>query len=431
MVPEALRCAVLDRGIELEQATLGVILNGEERSALPSMEGYPWTEIAHEAIYRAICKLRSAGKPAHPSAVHALMPHGECGSYREMGGTRYLGQLVQAAPFMVGVAAEESHLELLRQRASKVRLSDLASELQELSGNPELSAPEALGRVWDKLDAIRTGGVGAPITYRELVRSKVERLKRPAAVYSTGLPEMDLVMQGGMWPSKLYGVAAKRKHGKSLMLGTIALNLANAGVKTLYVTLEQGPDEVTDRMAASELGVNAIHFLKGENPSLSAKVARYAETAPDCLLFEDRAGLSFNELRSMVGRYAAREEIKVFILDYWQLVQGQERGETEAGHLARVAQWLADAARAHGIAILTAAQINRDGQTLGSDGLRRACSMYLHQRKVEIENSQVEQVWLEMEDTRYTPRMDVGSEENPLLYIDKIGPRIMQWGQER
>jgi replicative DNA helicase len=358
------------------------------------------------------------------------MPHGQVGAYRDLGGIRYLGHLTESTALIVGASAEDSYLELLRQRAAKVRLGDLATELLELSGSPSLSAPEAIERVWDKLEAIRTGGVGAPITYRELVRGKVERLKRQAIVYSTGLPEMDRVMQGGMWPGKLYGIAAKRKHGKSLMLGTIALNLANAGVKTLYVTLEQGPEEVTDRMAASELGVNAIHFLKGENPDLSRRVAHYAETAPECLLFEDRAGLSFSELRSMVGRYAAREEIKVFVLDYWQLVQGQERNEPEAMHLAKVAQWLADAARGHKIAILTAAQINRDGQTLGSDGLRRACSMYLHQKKVEVENSSVEQVWLEMEDTRYTPRVDVGSEEQPLLYIDKIGPQIAQWGMK-
>lgn len=426
MNTELQRVAEIGRGVEVEQEALGILLAGDSVAPVPALDGYVWADPTHQAAYAAIRRLRAERRPSPPGAVHALMPNG-LPSYRDSGGVRYLVALAERADF-TGEPFEASQLELLAERGRRLQLRDLACELLELADNPSLSAADALAKLWPSLEALRAAGDVRPKTYRQLVREKGPALRVPPVVYRTGIPALDEVMQGGMWPGKLYAIAARMKHGKSLILGTVAHQLARDGVPTLYLTLEMGPEAVTDRMAAADLGTNAMAFLTRRDPTLPGMVERYAETAPECLLFEDRAGVTFAELKSIASRYVRRRGVKVIVLDYWQLVQGQERGETEAGHLGRVAQWMADYARVEGIAILTAAQVNREGQTRGGDGLRLACSMYLRQHKIEREGGTFEEVWLEMEDTRYTPRADIGSEQQPKLYIDRVGPRIAQYG---
>ena len=78
----------------------------------------------------------------------------------------------------------------------------------------------------------------------------------------------------------------------------------------------------------------------------------------------------------MVGRAIVRHGIKGVILDYWQLVGGKVRNESEEFHLRNIAQWLADTCRKHSIWALVAAQVNQEGNTRGGEGLKLACDVY-------------------------------------------------------
>ena len=84
--------------------------------------------------------------------------------------------------------------------------------------------------------------------------------------------------------------------------------------------------------------------------------------------------------------------------------------------------------RRHDLVGLTAAQINRQGETRGGDGLRMACDWYAHLHPSEM-GIPASDRWLEVLDSRYTLRRDLGTKDRPALTIDKIGPTMIELTQ--
>ena len=130
---------------------------------------------------------------------------------------------------------------------------------------------------------------------------------------------------------------------------------------TVWVADEAQIDSVT---AVSGSGpAYVFHFIEclqaaGESMGFDGATAR--KLAIDTVLGAARLAAASDESPAVL-----RERVKLVVVDYWQLVVGCPRGETEAQHLAGVAQWLADFMRRHDLVGLTAAQINRQGETRG------------------------------------------------------------------
>jgi len=150
------------------------------------------------------------------------------------------------------------------------------------------------------------------------------------------------------------------------------------------------------------------------------------------LRMDKKPGMTFSGLKNAISRAAIKGQIKGVIVDYIQLVKPDiDFKGTQAQHYDDVAQYLADAAKVYGVWILGAAQINRDGEVRGGDGLLNACDMAIYQHKmkdkqfIDGENGEHEVVWLEMRASRYTLYRDLGSDEQAGAYfVKKKGPYI-------
>src|SRR5262249_15203950 len=158
----------------------------------------------------------------------------------------------------------------------------------------------------------------------------------PAVIYPTGLAALDEAIGGGLIAGKLYGISARKKVGKTVLLGTLSHNLARAGVSHLFIALEMSPEEIEQRNAARELGINSIAFLKEPTKDLARRVAEYACDLGETAFYESAPGATLDEVRRMVSRAVVQHGIKGVILDYWQLVAGKARNETEEYHLRNV-----------------------------------------------------------------------------------------------
>lgn len=245
-----------------------------------------------------------------------------------------------------------------------------------------------------------------------------EGLRNPLPCYATGIGELDHVLSGGFFAGKCYAVAARKKAGKTALAGTISHNLNRQGTKHLFVAGEMSPPEIEQRNMAREFGVNSVQFLTPQRESLIGRAGDYAATIPNSMIYEHAPGLSFDTLRRMVASAKSQHGASGVILDYWQVVTGKQRSETEEYHLRAVAQWLADECRRQNLWCLVFAQVNQDGNTRGGEGLKLACDIYftLHREKDQPG------AWLEMEESRYVLYANVGSETVPGLILNKHGP---------
>ncbi|WP_170983011.1 DnaB-like helicase C-terminal domain-containing protein [Dyadobacter frigoris] len=228
--------------------------------------------------------------------------------------------------------------------------------------------------------------------------------------FSTGLRGLDSLMGGGMFRGKVYGFSGKAKSGKTLLASTISYNLGENGCRHLYVAMEMGATEIAQRKFARKGGFNSLEFIQGKRTWEGLK--------PNTeIRYLDAPGITFPELKSRLLEAVARHQITGAVIDYWQLVQGQDSRQTEEKHLRDVAQGLADFAKKHNIWIFLLSQTNEEGKTFAGQGLIKACD------QLYMIHGTDDTRWLEMSATRYTERVNYGSEDNPSLSINKrVGP---------
>lgn len=389
---------------ESEQAIIGAALVDNSVVVRADLSPDDFSAFLHQRVWAAVRDAVARGEPITATQLGVQSP--EMAKY-----------LTACADFgHTALLNVPQYVATLRDLALRRRLKFLAEECARSLEDGERPAEETLAEF---VGAVQRAKVGAPLREKRGVSSDIaDELMNPPSVYSTGLPTMDDVLGGGLFSGKMYGFAARKKVGKTILLGTISHNLNAARVPHLFIAMEMTPDEIEHRNIARVGGFNSIKFLKRDDRRLPSIVADYATTVPNATFYEHCPGSPLDHVRRVIGRAIIQHQIKGIIVDYWQLVGGKERGETEEYHLRNVAQSLADICRREKLWCCIAAQVNQDGNTRGGEGLKLACDVYftLHREKHD------DRAWLEMEESRYVLYANVGSELAPGLILNKHGP---------
>ncbi len=371
------------------------------------------------SVFAAIRDLVAAGKPVDWRAVAGSFE----GRIEEAG--RWLRALTALAPHPLELVEIARTVRDLADRRRIIQLAEDAMARARAGGQPAHQIAAALtgsiGReVGDQGDEIASVG--------DLAEEIVTRLSDDLPCISTGLDALDDTLGGGLYAGKLYGVVARMKAGKTMLLTTVAYNVAERGGRVLYLPLEMGGEELTQRILARRMAVNSLAFLdrrKRQDRGFGHAAAQAALSLVDLpLTFQTRPRMALDDLRQTIARAAMRDRVRGVVVDYLQLVSGQERGQSQAAHLDHVTQALAEAAKTHGIWILAAAQENQEGNVRGGEGLLMACDVTLRLHRIDGAGGP-DRAWLETMVARYVLKRDVGSELRPALELDaKAGPHF-------
>lgn len=189
----------------------------------------------------------------------------------------------------------------------------------------------------------------------------LSEFERPSKFWPTGLKALDKCMAGGLYAGFTYGFAGKEKSGKTTLAHTISFNLDLIDCPHLYIALEMGSKEIERRNIARRLKTNSLSF---RNPRDDFKNQVKKTQHSQNIYYLDAPGHTFSEIIQAISIARMKHGIKGFILDYWQLVEGRERSETEEQHIRFVAQRLANYAKKHGLWCIMLAQLNKDGDLI-------------------------------------------------------------------
>jgi replicative DNA helicase len=388
---------------ETEKQMIASVLVDNEILDRCDLTDRDFSEPAHQASWEAIRETVRGGAMATAATVGIKYPKIRT----------YLTEIARAAANGAyrwdQLAARIRDLSDRRQQravlaAAMASLSDTTKPASEL-------AAEAIGKL-GKVSVSRTSR-----SRKAVAAAMIERIKIPPIIHSTGLLPLDNAIGGGLIAGKLYGIAARKKVGKTKLLSSISYNMNENRVRHLFIALEASPEEIEEVHAARWGGYNSIKFMTRDMPDLVTRVEQYNEEVPNQIIYEHAPGATLDAIRKMISSAAIRGASGVF-LDYWQLVTGKAKNETEEFHLRAVAQCLADLARKLNIWIVVAAQINQEGNTRGGEGLKLACDMYLTLHREKDQDG----AWLEMEESRFTLYQNIGSENDPALWLQKRGP---------
>tara|TARA_R110000751_G_scaffold13406_2_gene45013 strand:+ start:691 stop:1500 length:810 start_codon:yes stop_codon:yes gene_type:complete len=250
------------------------------------------------------------------------------------------------------------------------------------------------------------------------ISSLIKHIDDPGKCSSTGISKLDTAMGGGLYAGKAYGLQARKKVGKTILLGTISHNLNKAGVKHLWVAAEMNDQELEQRQIARDLGRNPIDFLK--NKVSVEDLTEYKDMAPDNTVYANASGAHLDVLEKTIEKAVVEEGINGVIIDYLQLIRGVSQNRTE--HLEYVAQSVAVMVRKYDIWAFVAAQLNQEDNTRGGEGMLLAFDMVFNLHRQKTESG----AWLEMCETRYTNYMNIGSKGSPGLRLESSGPYFAQ-----
>lgn len=376
--------------LEIEQALLGAMFHSEPAALakLDYNEG-DFSEPFHWEIYKQI---RSGKK---------LFNFAGTSQYD------YLQSLADAAPMPL---IQDPYADTLKELGRKRKIYHAMHEaLEDLE---EKESSEVIGYLNGKIN--ETAEIKQVKSRAEIRKDISASLDLPKACYPTGMSGLDTLLMGGFYEGYTYGFCGAEKAGKTTLAHTISNRLP---CKHLYIAMEMGAMQIEQRNLARDLGINSLKFL--QNPDgLKNKVDTVKPN--DNLLYYDAPGATVEELLHTVQMTIIKHDIKGFVLDYWQLVGGQQRGESEEKHLRHVAQSVANFARKNKVWCILLAQMNQDGKLFGGNGLKKACDQLYMIEQIEDRD---DMRWLRMDASRYTPKGDLGSAEVPGLSLNtKVGP---------
>lgn len=408
--------------IEAEHALLGVMLT--EQSIIPKVRDLVCSEDfhigVHGRIFDTILEVTDSGRLAAPLVLKAQFdadPDLEnCSGY-----------LQELAASAVSILGAPDYARVIRDMAQRRRLIFTCEDVIDSARNPQVDQPAAeiaalATAEWQAI--VEQGNSLGLRSYRDVAITVVEDLSRPSVIYPTGIPELDKAMDGGLHPGKAYGFAARKKVGKTVLAATISGALNLSGVKHLFIAGEMGAEQIVQRQMAHSVGVYASSFTSPktrEDIGFLTKVANHATSSPESALYADAPGLTLKKLRQIVSVAVGSHGVKGVIIDYLQLVGGQTKGENQAQHLDRVAQWVADIGRQLGLWFVVMAQVNQDDNVRGGEGMRLAFDQVYRLHRDPGGHNENE-AWLEMIESRYTAWQNVGSEGRPGLLFNERGP---------
>jgi replicative DNA helicase len=339
--------------LEAERSALAAALTSADAASLVAAvpEG-AWYMTSHQVVAAAIAELDAEGHAVDAVTVHDKLVRS--GTLDAAGGPNTL----------VGLAAEAitrdptRHVEIIRE-AYKLREVGKAGALalQAVYGYDLRSAIGHLNRALDSTaDEQVIGDLPALLeTYLDML---VAREDGKTDAVPTGWPDVDELI-GGLHPGNLVTIGARTSHGKTATACSLSLNLAGAGKRVLYVSLEMPWNELMDRWMGNWAQVNTRHLRKGQiAPAEWERISRALGRLSEARIKPaDAKTVTVPEIRAEARAYKA----DVVIVDYLQLVRavGGRKNTNRENEVGEVSRTLKGLGLTLGVPVVALAQLNR------------------------------------------------------------------------
>lgn len=348
--------------MEAEQSVLGALLidNTAFDRISDLVQDGDFYRHEHRLIFAASAALITACKQADVITVFDAMKAAG-GDQAAAADLAYLNSLAQNVP---SASNAKQYARLVRQRAVERALISAAHSADEIARGKE-SIEIKLDRIGTLFNSIERQQMRkAPVPLADLMVRAIDRYSEiaegtAAPAWRTGIGPLDRILNGGMRPGKVYGIAARPSVGKSAAARAIGLNVALDGQSVLLLSQEMPLDEVADCVIAQLGRVNSEHLQTGrlddaEWGGLSEAVER-ARTLP--FHVDDDGGLTLGDIRAKARMVKG---LNVLMLDYLQLSTSTLKNASTNDQVAEISKGLKQLAIQMGIAVVVLSQLNRD-----------------------------------------------------------------------
>ncbi|EWM14916.1 replicative DNA helicase [Kutzneria sp. 744] len=351
-----------------EQSVLGGMLLSKDAIAdvVEVLSPNDFYRPAHQSVYDCVLDLYGRGEPADPITVSAELERR--GELMRVGGAPYLHTLIATVP----TAANFFLLRRDRRREGRPappgrgrhphfcsffttaptcfyvdevvdRAQAAIYEVTERRTSEDYSVLEdMLQPTMDEIDAIASRGgqsLGIP----------------------TGFTDLDAVTNG-LHPGQMIIVAARPGVGKS----TLGLDFARScsirnGLASCIFSLEMSKTEIVMRMLSAEAKIRLGDMRGGRmtDDDWTRLARRMSEISEAPLFVDDSPNLTMMEIRAKARRLKQRNDLRLIVVDYLQLMTSGKRTESRQQEVSEFSRHLKLMAKELEVPVIAISQLNR------------------------------------------------------------------------
>ena len=356
--------------IEAEQGVLGCVLLSPNDCMGECIEKFKrgaesFYDLRHQTLFETLVEMYDRKEAIDLITLQQRLKDKQ--QLEGIGGLAYLSSLPDAVPSAANLAY---YLEIVREKYVLRKMiqtcTDVVGRVYEHEGEVDALLDEVERDIL-KISESRIEGTSS--TIKELVHRAINTIEEfhqrqgMLTGISTGFPDLDR-MTSGLHGGEMVVIAARPSMGKTSLAMNIAEHVAVEQKLPVGVfSLEMTADSLVLRMLCSRSRVNLRSIREGflaerDFPKLTGAAGKLA-TSP--LFIDDTAGLSILQLRAKARRMAQQFGIKLFVIDYLQLLNStSRRAENRQQEIADISNGVKALAKELNVPVIVLSQLNRE-----------------------------------------------------------------------
>lgn len=351
-----------------EQSVLGGMLLSKDAIAdvVESLRASDFYKPAHETIYEAILSLYGHGSPADAITVaDELKKRGEL---TRVGGASYIHTLIASVPT---AANAQYYAEIVKEHAIMRRLIEAGTKIAQLGYANETEVDTLVDQAQAEIYAVTDGNAKEDyVSFSEALEETINEIdansNRPDGVYGvpTDFIEFD-ELTGGLHGGQMIVIAARPGVGKSTLALDIARSVAiHHQMTTVFFSLEMSRTELAMRILSAEGKISMGRLKKGdldtEGWTNLATLQGRIDSAP--LFIDDSPNMTLMEIRAKCRRLKQRNDLKLVVLDYLQLMSSGKKVESRQQEVSEFSRSLKLLAKELDVPVIALSQLNRGSE---------------------------------------------------------------------
>ncbi|NUS72917.1 MAG: replicative DNA helicase [Corynebacteriales bacterium] len=351
-----------------EQSVLGGMLLSKDAIAdvVEILRTGDFYRPAHATIFDTILDMYGKGDPADPVTLVAELTKRDL--LGKVGGAPYVHTLIS----MVPTAANASYYaRIVAERAVLRRLVEAGTRIVQLG----YGAANAGRDVDDVVDLAQQAVYDVTeqrtsedyIVLSELLQptmDEIEAIGTNGGVMNgvpTGFTDLDR-LTNGLHAGQMIIVAARPGLGKSTMsLDVVRSAAIRHSLPSVIFSLEMSKVEITMRLLSAESRVPLHNLRTGRlsDDDWTKLARRMGEVSEAPLYIDDSPNMNMMEIRAKSRRLKQRNDLRLIVVDYLQLMSSPKRTESRQQEVAEMSRGLKLLAKELEVPVIAVSQLNR------------------------------------------------------------------------
>ncbi|WP_341225160.1 replicative DNA helicase [uncultured Arcticibacterium sp.] len=368
---------ILPYSTEMEAAVLGAILIDKEALAKIKdlIKPKSFYSKSHQIIYAAMMSMYESSELIDLMTITRYLRNQN--SIREAGGTKYIAELMGRVNSAANI---EYHALIISQLSIKREMITASEELMKEAfeeSNDIFSVLDSTEQYFFEISEqsikknYQNAGEIMRLTLDELEHKKLNNEDGITGVPS-GFKDLD-ELTGGWQKTELTIIAARPGMGKTAFVVSAMRNAAvdhNSAVAIF--SLEMGATQLMLRMISAEVEIESKKLRKGilEPHEWQQLHTRLDKLSAAPIFIDDTPALSVLELRAKCRRLKAQHNIQMVIIDYLQLMSGDDGSGVNTNReqeIATISRSLKNLSKELDVPVIALSQLSRAVETRGGD----------------------------------------------------------------